>query len=234
MRSHHYPACQHGVDCQSDHWDEGEERHSSGNWSARRFLEARACCAASSRILWQLWVCSFLRLTNSSPHALHTGDGKRTTERPSVRAVNPCSKARSVEPTRTCTAMTAASRKHQSLRLLREYHLLSQRPISSMRKPNGKSMPRHESVTTSLQTSSTSEKVLALVAGPPQPDGVRPGGASDSWHRWKDCTHIHHPHPLCDAPTPSVLSFFLSTGCIPLFPDRTHERRQFFRLVGWM
>ena len=31
-----------------------------------------------------------------------------------------------------------------------------------------------------------------------------------------------------------MLCLFLSTGCIPLFPDRTHERRQFFQLVGRM
>ena len=146
-RIHHCPPGQRGVDCQSDHQDEGEERHSSSHWSARRFLEARAGCAASSSILWQLWLCSNVRLTNSSSHALHTGDGKMTTERSSVRAVNPCRKARSVEPTRACTAMTAAPRKHQSLRLLCEYHLLSQRPISSMRNPNGRSMLRHGSVT---------------------------------------------------------------------------------------
>ena len=104
----------------------GGKRHSSGHWSARRFFEARAGCAVSSRILWQLWVCSSVRLRNSSSRALHTGDGKKATERPSVRAVNPCGKARSVEPTRTCTAMTAAApRKHQSLRLLCEYYLLS-------------------------------------------------------------------------------------------------------------
>ena len=72
------------------------------------------------------------------------------------------------------------------------------------------------------------------VAGPPQPDGVHPADAPNSRHRWQDCTKIHHPHPLCDAPTPAVLRFFRFTGCIPLFPDRTHERRQFFRLVGWI
>ena len=119
-RSHHCSPGKHGGDCQSDHQDEGEERHSSSHWSARRFLEARTRRAASSSIFWHLWLCSYVRLTNFSPHALHTGD-----ERPSVRAVNPCRKARPVEPKRTCTAVTAASRKHQSLRLLREYHLLS-------------------------------------------------------------------------------------------------------------
>ena len=51
---------------------------------------------------------AYVRLTNSSPHALHTGDGMNTTARPSVRAVNPCRKARSVEPTRTDTVITAA------------------------------------------------------------------------------------------------------------------------------
>ena len=127
----------------------GEVRHSSGHLSSRRFPEARAGGAASSRILWQLWVCSFARLTNSSPHALHTGDGKKTTEKPSVRAANPCRKARSVDPTRTCTATTAASRKHQSLRLLREYHQLSQWTISIRRKADGRNTPRRNSVSTS-------------------------------------------------------------------------------------
>ena len=86
-------------------------------------------------------------------------------ERPSVRAVSPCRKARVVEPTRICTAMTAASRKHQSFRLLHE-------------------------------------------------DGP------NSCHRRKDFARIHHPLSPGDAPTPAVLCLFLSTGRIPLFPDR--------------
>ena len=36
------------------------------------------------------------------------------------------------------------------------------------------------------------------------------------------------------APTPAVLSPFLSTGRASLFLDRTHERRQFFQVVGRM
>ena len=147
--SQHYPPGQHGGDCQSDLWDEGEARYSSSHRSARRFFEARAGCAASSNILWQLWLCSFVRLTNSLPHALRTVGGKKTTGRPPVRVVRPCREARSAQPTRTCTALTAASPAHQSLRLLREYYLLSQRPIPSMRKTNGRSMFRHDSATTS-------------------------------------------------------------------------------------
>ena len=50
--------------------------------------------------------------------------------------------ARSVEPTRTCTAMTATSRKHQRLRLLREYHLPFQGSAPILRIPDGWSMPR--------------------------------------------------------------------------------------------
>ena len=84
------------------------------------------------------------------------------------------------------------------------------------------------------QTSSTSDEALDLVAGPSQPDGVHPEDGPNSRHRQKDSAHIHHPHPLCDAATPAVLCLFLSTGRIPLFPDRTHERRQFFQLVGRM
>ena len=38
--------------------------------------------------------------------------------------------------------MTAASRKHQSLRLFHEYHLPSQWTISIMRKPDGRSARR--------------------------------------------------------------------------------------------
>ena len=210
--SYHCPQGQHGGDCQSDHLDEGVERHSSSHRSARRFFEARTGCAASSHILWQLWLCNFVRSTYSLPRALHTVSGKKTTARPSVRVVNPCRKARPAEPTRTCTAMTAASRKHQSLRLLREYHLLSQRSISSMRKPNGRSMPQHESVT----TSPTSDEALDLVAGPSQPDGAHPadgpnfrqrrlvfasmsGGSSSDWWddwewrgRWKDSSSPDH------------------------------------------
>ena len=185
----------------------GEERHSSGHWLARRFLEARAGCAASSSFLRQLWLCSFVRLTNFSPHALHIGDGKRITERPSVRAVNPCRKARSVEPTRTCTATTVASRKHQSLRLLREYHLLSQWLISSMRKPNGRNMPRHESATTSPRRRPTSEEELALVAGPPQPDGVHPEDGTQLSAQTKGfCTHSSPAPTLRRAHTSSALS----------------------------
>ena len=115
-----------------------EERHSSGHWPARRCFETRASCVASASILWQLWLCRFVRLTNSPPHALHADNGKKTTEKPPVRVVNPCRKARSAEPTPTCTAMTATSRKHQCLRLLREYHLLSQWSVSVMRKSDGR------------------------------------------------------------------------------------------------
>ena len=233
-RLHHSPPGMHGGDCQSGQQDEGDERHSSCHWSARRFFEARTGCAASSNILWQLWVCSFVRLTKSSPHALHTGDGEKTTERPSVRAVNPCRRARSVEPTRTCTAMTAASRNHQSLRLLCEYHLLN--PMDDF---NHAQFRRTEYASTRVgheipQTASTSEEALALVVGPPQPDGVHPQNGPNSRHRRKDSAHHQHPHPLCDAPTPAVLCLFLSTGRILLFPDCTHERRQFFQLVGRM
>ena len=75
--------------------------------------------------------------------------GRRPQRGPSVRVVNPCGKARSIQPTLNCIELTAASRKHQSLRLLREHHLLFQRTISIMRKSDGRSTPRHESVMTS-------------------------------------------------------------------------------------
>ena len=50
--------------------------------------------------------------------------------------------------------------------------------------------------------------------------------------RRQDFAHNHHSHPLCDAPTPAVISLFLSTGRATLFPDRTYEWEQFFQLVG--
>ena len=42
---------------------------------------------SSSRVsdVWQLWLFSFVRLTNSSPHNSHADDGEKTTERPLVR-----------------------------------------------------------------------------------------------------------------------------------------------------
>ena len=183
----------------------------------------------------QLWLCSFVRLANSLPHALHTGDGKKTTEgtHPCVRSTH-AKKTRLVEFTRNCTAMTTAFRKHPSCPLLREYLLLSQRPISSMRKPNGRSMPRHESATTSPRRRPQVTRRWILSRVHRNPTGSPPEDGSNSRHRRKDFAHIHHPHPLCDAPTPAVLCLFLSTGRIPLFPDRTHERRQFFQLVRRM
>ena len=87
-RSHHGLTGQPARFRQPDHQGEEEERHSSGQWLARRFFETRASRAANSSFLWQLWSCSFVQLTNPSPHALHTSNGKKTTERPSVRAVN--------------------------------------------------------------------------------------------------------------------------------------------------
>ena len=130
------------------HQGEAEEGHSPLHRAARRASVARAGHAASLCSCWQLWLRSFVRLTHSSPHALHTDDGKTTTVRPSVRLVYTSRIARSVEPTQTCTAMTAASRIHQCLRLLREYHLLSLRPISFMRKPNDRPTQRHGLTTT--------------------------------------------------------------------------------------
>ena len=112
---HRPPAMCDGV-CQPAHQAVGAARHSTCHWSVSRLFDAGAGCAASSGILWQFWQCSCVRLTNSSQHALHSDGGKKTTERPSVCVANPCRKARSIEPTRTCTAMTAASRKHESLR----------------------------------------------------------------------------------------------------------------------
>ena len=136
-------------ECQPAHQAVGAARYSTSHWPVSRLFYTRAGCAASSGILGQFWQRSSARLTNSSTHAWHADGGKKTTVRPSVHVISPCRKARSTEPKRTCTAMTATPRNHQSLRLLREYHLLTHRSISSMRKPNGRSMPRHESVTTS-------------------------------------------------------------------------------------
>ena len=67
----------------------------------------------------------------SSPHALHTVGGKKTTGGPSVRVVKPCRKRRSTQPTRDCTALTATAPAHQSLRLLRVCHFSSGQVQSS-------------------------------------------------------------------------------------------------------
>ena len=75
---------------------------------------------SSANLPLSIVLCSFVRLINSSPHALHTQGWKMTTEKPSVHVVKQHTTARSVQPTRTCTATTTASLKHQGLRLLRE------------------------------------------------------------------------------------------------------------------
>ena len=72
---------------------------------------------------------------------------------------------------------------------------------------------------------------MALAVGPLHPDGAHTADAPNSWHRWWDCTLTHHPRPLCDAFIPAALCLFLPTGHNPLSPERTHERRQFYRLV---
>ena len=108
-------------------------------------------CSRVNLPLDRSWLRSFVRLTNSSPHTLHTQSGKKIIEKPSVHVVEPRRKARSVEPTRTCTAMTTASLKHHSLRWLREYHLLSQWTISIMCNLDGSNMSRRKSVTTTFR-----------------------------------------------------------------------------------
>ena len=122
----------------------------------------KTTCASTSETNWpelasqqvphssdKMLLFSLVRLTNSSPHALHTDSGKKTTERSSVRVVNPCRKPRLVKPTWSCIAMTAASLKHQSLRLLREYYLLPQWTIFIMHNSDKRSMPGRKSVMTS-------------------------------------------------------------------------------------
>ena len=222
--------------CQPAHLAVGAARYSTSHWPVSRLIDTRASCAASSGTLWQFWQRSSARLTNSSPHALHADGGKTTTVRPSVFVISPCNKARSVDPTRTYTAMTAASQKRQCLRLLRVYHWLSQRPISSMRKADGRSGPRHKSVTTSPQTSSTREEELDLGVDPPQSDGIHPEEGLNSRHRRKLFAHILHPPSPRNAPTPTPLCLFLFTGPTPLALARTHahERRQLLQLVGRM
>ena len=73
--------------------------------SARRSLEARAG--------------GFVRFGNLLAPCLATAGGKET-QRPSVLVVKPCRIARSAQPTQTCTALAAASNKHQGLQLFRE------------------------------------------------------------------------------------------------------------------
>ena len=177
------------------------------HWLAGRFLEAReggATCPRSPH-LWQLWLCSFVRLTNCSLRALHADDGKKTTERPSVRVVNPCRKARLVVPTRTCTVMTAAFRKHQSPRLLRVYHLLSQGTMSFMRIPDGRILLTITTRTHSVmhphqQCSASFCPRVALHCFPIAPMS---GNSSSSWwegrsgtyHDWHDTRHQILQHP---------------------------------------
>ena len=169
------------------HQGEAEEGHSPHHRAARRSSVARDGHAASSSFSWQLRLRSFVRLAHSSPHALHTDDGKTTTVRPFVRLVYTCRIARSVEPTRTCTAMTAASRIQQCLRLLREYHLLSQRPIPFMRKPNDRPTERHGLIT----TLSTSEEALDLVVGPSPLGGVHPEDGPNSWRGFECRSNLY-------------------------------------------
>ena len=89
-------------------------------------------------------------VNNSSPHALHTQGGKEDL-RETIRA---CGQA-----TQKSTVGRAHADLHrddnrlsetlESLRLLREYHLLSQWALSILRKTNGRSMLRRKSVATS-------------------------------------------------------------------------------------
>ena len=182
-------------DSQSAHQAVGAARHSTSHRSVSRLFVTRADCAANSGILWQLWFCSVVRLTNSSPHALHADGGNKTTERPSVRVVNPCRKAPSVELTQTYNAMTAASRKHHSLRLLCEYHLLTLWTIPSMCKSDGRSMPRHESITTSPRRRPQVKRRWFLSRAHRIPTGstqrTNPILVTDGWpeHTFTTCTH---------------------------------------------
>ena len=159
-----------------------------------------------------LWLCSFVRLTNSSPHALRADGGKKTTERPSVRVVNPCREARSVEPTRTYTAITAAFQKHQSLRLLCEHHLLSQWTISILHKSNGRSILRHESVTTSPRRRPQAKRRWLLSqthhnpTGTHSEDGPNPRPPTDG-----SCTHSS-PAPTLRRAHTAVLFLVLHSG----------------------
>ena len=90
--------------------------------------------------------------------------------------------------TRTCTAMTATSRKHWCLRLLPEYHLLSQWSVSIKRKSKGRSMhadfTNASFVTNSHQRFSASfvprdELRCSLVAP------MSGGSSSDWWDGWE-------------------------------------------------
>ena len=95
---------------------------------------------------------AFLRFTNSSTHALHTDETRRDETRGGKEhhreTIRACGQA--TQKSTICrTATTTASLKHQSLRSLREYHLLYQWTSLIMRKFDGKSMLRRMSVTTS-------------------------------------------------------------------------------------
>ena len=138
--------------------------------------------------------------------------GKKTTERPSVRAVNPCEKARLVEFTRTCTAddsrLSETSEPSTVARVLLALPTADFKHAQTKRGEYASTRIGHDI----LQTSSTSDEALDLVADPPQPDRVHPEDGPNSQRRRKDFAHIHHPHPLCDAPTPAVLCLSLCKG----------------------
>ena len=156
----------HQVAAQREGW-----RH-----SASRFLEARTGGAASSSLLSQSWLCRFVLLAHSSLHALHRVGGWKTTGR-TIRAVNPCRGARSAQRTRTCTALTAASVKHQSLRWLRVYHFSSHSSIPFMRIVRQKERRLAQAGHGILQTSPTGDEALALLVSPSQ----TPQGSPSAW-----------------------------------------------------
>ena len=118
-----------------------------------------------------------------------------------MRAVNQCRKARPAEPTSTRTATTATSRKHQSLRWLREYHLISQWTVSIMSKSDARSMYANFTyasfVTNSHQllTASFAPRDVRLCSSVAPMSG---GSSSDWWDGWEwrgECANSQFPDP---------------------------------------
>ena len=114
----------------------------------------------------------------------------------------------------------AASRIHQSLRLLRENHLLSQWTISTMHKSDGRSMPRPELVTTSLSHRPQVRRRWLLPRAHRLPMGFTQRAGSnlgtDEWILHTSITRtsysVTRPHQQCSASFCPRATFY----CFPI------------------
>ena len=101
--------------------------------------------------------CAGILLVERFAHSRREEDNGEVGGGSSVRVVKPRREARLAEPTRTCTALTAASL------LLRVYHFSSYQSIPFMRKIRQKERSLAQVGHGILQTSPTSDEALALV-----------------------------------------------------------------------